>query len=71
VRRAAPLGLGLSESDPSSAAHERASYEDDSLVQIDIRASGVIVVVTRAGSYEERICLRCFEGRVYDVRRDA
>jgi hypothetical protein len=44
---------------------------DDSLVQIDIRASGVIVVVTRAGSYEERICLRCFEGRVYDVRRDA
>jgi hypothetical protein len=28
----------------------------------------VIVAATRAGSYEERICLRCFEGRVYDMR---
>jgi hypothetical protein len=31
----------------------------------------VIVSAKRAGSYEERDCLRCFEGRVYDVRRDA
>jgi hypothetical protein len=23
------------------------------------------------GSYEERTCLRCFEGRVYDMQRDA
>jgi hypothetical protein len=31
----------------------------------------VIVVATVAGSYEERTCLRCFEGRVYDPQRDA
>jgi hypothetical protein len=31
----------------------------------------VIVVAARAGSYEERTCLRCFEGRVYDMRRGA
>ena len=30
----------------------------------------MIVAATEAGSYEERTCLRCFEGRVYDVRRD-
>jgi len=28
----------------------------------------VIVAVIKAGSYEERTCLRCFEGRVYDVQ---
>jgi uncharacterized protein (DUF983 family) len=27
----------------------------------------VIVAATEAGSYEERTCLRCFEGRVYDA----
>jgi hypothetical protein len=26
----------------------------------------VIVVAPRAGSYEERTCSRCFEGRVYE-----
>jgi hypothetical protein len=31
----------------------------------------VIVAATEAGSYEERTCLRCFEGRVYDMERDA
>jgi hypothetical protein len=31
----------------------------------------VIVAANRAGSYEEHACLRCFEGRVYDVQRDA
>jgi hypothetical protein len=31
----------------------------------------VIVDASRAGSYEERTCLRCFEGRVYDIRRGA
>jgi hypothetical protein len=31
----------------------------------------VIVVATTAGSYEERSCLRCFEGRVYDMERGA
>jgi ribosomal protein S27AE len=31
----------------------------------------VIVAATEAGSYERRTCLRCFEGRVYDARRDA
>jgi uncharacterized protein (DUF983 family) len=31
----------------------------------------MIVAATTAGSYEERTCLRCFEGRVYDARRDA
>jgi hypothetical protein len=31
----------------------------------------VIVVAKRAGSYEERTCLRCFEGRVYDIQRGA
>jgi hypothetical protein len=31
----------------------------------------VIVAAIRAGSYEERPCLRCFEGRVYDARRGA
>src|SRR5829696_1447419 len=30
-----------------------------------------IVASRRAGSYEERTCLRCFEGRVYDVQRGA
>jgi hypothetical protein len=30
-----------------------------------------IVAATKAGSYEERPCLRCFEGRVYDPQRDA
>jgi hypothetical protein len=30
----------------------------------------MIVAATRAGSYEERTCLRCFEGRVYDTQRD-
>jgi hypothetical protein len=30
-----------------------------------------IVADTRADSYEERICSRCFEGRVYDMQRGA
>jgi hypothetical protein len=29
------------------------------------------VAATTAGSYEERSCMRCFEGRVYDIERDA
>jgi hypothetical protein len=29
----------------------------------------VIVAATKAGSYEERTCSRCFEGRVYDIER--
>jgi hypothetical protein len=31
----------------------------------------MIVTSTEAGTYEERPCLRCFEGRVYDAQRDA
>jgi hypothetical protein len=31
----------------------------------------VIVAATTAGSYEERTCMRCFEGRVYDIERGA
>jgi PHP family Zn ribbon phosphoesterase len=31
----------------------------------------VIVVAQRAGSYKERTCMRCFEGRVYDMERGA
>jgi hypothetical protein len=31
----------------------------------------VIVAATGAGSYEERTCSRCFEGRVYDIQRGA
>ena len=31
----------------------------------------MIVAATEAGSYEERTCLRCFEGRVYDMERGA
>jgi DNA-directed RNA polymerase subunit RPC12/RpoP len=31
----------------------------------------VIVAAKRAGSYEERTCMRCFEGRVYDMQRGA
>ena len=31
----------------------------------------IVVAVKRAGSYEERTCLRCFEGRVYDIHRGA
>jgi hypothetical protein len=27
------------------------------------------MAATRGGSYEERTCMRCFEGRVYDVQR--
>jgi hypothetical protein len=30
-----------------------------------------IVADTRADSYEERTCMRCFEGRVYDMERGA
>jgi PHP family Zn ribbon phosphoesterase len=30
-----------------------------------------IVVAPRAGSYEERTCVRCFEGNVYDMERGA
>jgi hypothetical protein len=30
-----------------------------------------IVAATNAGSYEDRTCLRCFEGRVYDIERGA
>jgi hypothetical protein len=30
-----------------------------------------IVAATTAGSYEERTCMRCFEGRVYDIGRSA
>jgi hypothetical protein len=29
----------------------------------------IVVVAKRAGSYEERTCVRCFEGRVYDPER--
>jgi hypothetical protein len=28
-----------------------------------------LVAATKAGSYEERTCMRCFEGRVYDIGR--
>ena len=31
----------------------------------------MIVAAKTAGSYQERICSRCFEGRVYDVQRGA
>ena len=31
----------------------------------------MIVAAKRAGSYEERTCMRCFEGRVYDMERGA
>jgi hypothetical protein len=31
----------------------------------------VIVAATEAGYYEERTCLRCLEGRVYDAQQDA
>ena len=31
----------------------------------------MIVAATESGSYEERTCLRCFEGRVYDAERGA
>jgi DNA-directed RNA polymerase subunit RPC12/RpoP len=32
----------------------------------------VIVAANRAGSsYEERTCMRCLEGRVYDMQRGA
>jgi hypothetical protein len=31
----------------------------------------VIVAATTAGSYEERSCMRCLDGRVYDIERDA
>ncbi len=31
----------------------------------------MIVAAKRAGSYEERTCSRCFEGRVYDMQRGA
>jgi hypothetical protein len=31
----------------------------------------VIVAATTAGSYEERPCIRCFEGHVYDIQRGA
>jgi hypothetical protein len=30
-----------------------------------------IVAAKRAGSYEELTCMRCFEGRVYDMQRGA
>jgi hypothetical protein len=29
------------------------------------------MAATSAGSYEERACMRCFEGRVYDIQRGA
>ena len=31
----------------------------------------MIVAATRAGSYEERTCLWCFQGYVYDIQRGA
>jgi hypothetical protein len=31
----------------------------------------IVVAATTAGSYEERPCMRCFEGRVYDIERGA
>ena len=31
----------------------------------------MIVAAIEAGSYEERTCLRCYEGRVYDMQRGA
>jgi hypothetical protein len=31
----------------------------------------VIVAAATAGSYEERTCLQCFEGRVYDIEHGA
>ena len=30
-----------------------------------------IVAATKAGSYEERSCLRCFEERVFDIESGA
>ena len=30
-----------------------------------------IVAATTAGSYEERTCMRCFAGRVFDIERGA
>jgi uncharacterized protein (DUF983 family) len=30
-----------------------------------------IVAAKRWGSYEERTCMRCYEGRVYDMERGA
>jgi hypothetical protein len=35
------------------------------------RFGSASVAATRAGSYEERTCSRCFEGRVYDMQRGA
>jgi hypothetical protein len=29
----------------------------------------IVVAATTAGFYEERACMRCFEGRVYDIER--
>jgi len=29
----------------------------------------IVVVAKRGGSYKERTCMRCFEGRVYDIER--
>jgi hypothetical protein len=31
----------------------------------------MIVAATKGRSYEERSCMRCFEGRVYDIERGA
>jgi hypothetical protein len=31
----------------------------------------IVVAAKRAGSYEELTCLRCFEGRDYDIERGA
>lgn len=34
-------------------------------------AGGVNVAVSRVGSYEERVCWRCFDGLFYDGERSA
>ena len=31
----------------------------------------IVAAIWAGSSYEERTCLRCFEGRVYNIQRDA
>jgi hypothetical protein len=59
--------------DTTSVAYVLCRIEDDaSLTPVsghqDI-VDGVIVAAPKVGSYEERPCMRCFEGRVYDIQR--
>src|SRR5215217_1025906 len=58
----------------SGVGHEEWPYQPKrggSLRPRHRRVDGVIVVAPRVGSYEERTCMRCFEGRVYDMERGA